>query len=163
LSTFLRKGTALVGRLSSFLPYGRSPVANGLFSLLVSISMIDPALPGHGFISAFGNIQWLPAPDRTPDSTWHSLKVVSELGRLLLTRDPETKLRLYLSFAKEKLAELEAMVKSEQGQAARMAADWRQTYLERAKELLDSQPDQDRKEVLAESMAAALLEQQYIL
>lgn len=129
------------------------------FSLLTA----SPAFAGHGFMSAFGNIEWLPDPGRTPDSAWYTLDAVKEEGKLLVTRDPATKLHLCLSFAKEKLAELEAMVKIEQRQAAQTAADRYQIYLKRAKELLDSQAEQAQKETLAESAATALLEHQYIL
>ena len=57
-----------------------------------------PAFAGHGFMSAFGNIEWLPDPGRTPDSAWYTLDAVAEEGKLLVTRDPATKLQLYLSF-----------------------------------------------------------------
>ncbi len=54
------------------------------------------ALAGHGFMSAFGNIEWLPEPGRTPDSPWYRLDAWQEEGKLLLARDSEAKVRLCL-------------------------------------------------------------------
>ena len=136
---------------------------SGPIILWLSLLTALPAFAGHGFMSAFGNIEWLPDPGRTPDSAWYILDVIEEEGNLLVTRDPAIKLQLSLSFAKKKLAELEAMVKIEQQEAAQTAADRYQTYLTRVKELLDSQNEQAQKETLAESAATALLEHQYIL
>lgn len=118
---------------------------------------------GHGFVTAFGDIEWLPDPGRTPDSAWYALENVKEKSQLFLARDPETKLQLCLSFAKKKLAELEAMIKSNQSQAAQTAVVWYQTYLAQAKAVLDEQAASPQKEALAERAATALLEQQYIL
>lgn len=122
-----------------------------------------PVLAGHSFMTAFGNIEWLPEPGRTPDSIWYGLDAIQEEGKLLLAGDSAAKLQLCLSFAREKLAELEAMVKTENAQAAQIAADRYQAYIARAKTLIDEQSDQAKKEALAENMANALLEHRYIL
>jgi hypothetical protein len=119
------------------------------------------ARAGHGFSSAFGNIEWLPEPGRTPDSVWYRLDAVREEGALVLARTPAAKVRLCLSFAREKLAELEAMVKVENTAAAAVAADRYQAYLDRAKQSLSEAGDE--VDTLNEQMANALLEQQYIL
>ena len=118
---------------------------------------------GHGFVSAFGNIEWLPEPGRTPDSTWYSLDTWQEEGKLLLARDPEAKTRLCLSFARKKLAELEAMVKAENAAAAEIAAGGYQAYVERAQRLISDTTEPAAKEALSETLANALLEHQYIL
>jgi hypothetical protein len=94
---------------------------------------------------------------------WYGLETAKEKGRLWLARDPETKLHLCLSFAKKKLAELEAMIKHDQSAAARTASLAYQTYLEQAKVVLDGQLTPTQKETLAEQAATALLEHQYIL
>lgn len=119
------------------------------------------AFAGHGFITAFGNIEWLPEPGHTPDSAWYQLDIWQEEGQLLMTRDPEEKIRLCLTFAREKLAELEAMIMLENTAAAESAADHYRLYLERARQILDQ--GLADKESLAEGMANALLEHQYIL
>jgi hypothetical protein len=124
---------------------------------------LTSALAGHGFMTAFGNIEWLPEPGRTPDSAWYKLDAIQEEGKLLLAGDSAEKTQLCLSFAREKLAELEAMIKAENAQAAQVAADYYRAYLTRAKTLIDEQPEQTQKEMLAETMVNALLEHRYIL
>jgi Domain of unknown function (DUF5667) len=121
------------------------------------------ALAGHGFMSAFGNIEWLPEPGRTPDSPWYRLDAWQEEGKLLLARDPEAKARLCLTFAREKLAELEAMVKAENASAAEIAAGRYREYVDQAQRVLSDGTETMTKEALAEAMANALLEHQYIL
>lgn len=116
---------------------------------------------GHGFMTAFGNIEWLPEPGYTPDSPWYPFDAWQEEGQLLLTRVPEEKIRLCLIFAREKLAELEATVASHKPDAAEKAVQQYRAYIERAwhilrQELADKEPS-------AEFMANALLEHQYLL
>jgi hypothetical protein len=135
-------------------------VAGILGFLLLSLTS---AFAGHGFVSAFGNIEWLPEPGRTPDSTWYQLDAWQEEGQLLLARGAEEKTRLCLAFAREKLAEVEAMVKAENVSAAEIAAGQYRTYLDRAQSLIDAETETTTKESLAEMMATALLEHQYIL
>ncbi len=134
-----------------------------VYSVLSALLITGRVFAGHGFITAFGNIEWLPEPGRTPDSALYKLDALKEEGKLLLTREPEAKLQLYITFAREKLAELEAMVKANNHEAAQTAAEWRQTYSKRIQVLLDEQTDPGKKEALAETTANALLEQQYIL
>ena len=130
-------------------------------SLFVFFYLPFSAFAGHGFASAFGNIEWLPAPGRTPDSALYRLDAVQEESQLLLTRTPTDKVRLYLTFTREKLAEVEAMIKAENAVAAATAAERYTEYLDRAKGLVSS--DTNETEALAETLATALLEHQYIL
>ncbi|MGH7961298.1 MAG: hypothetical protein ACRERD_05665, partial [Candidatus Binatia bacterium] len=65
-----------------------------------------PVLAGHGFVTAFANIEGLPDPGRTPDSVWYRLDEWQEEGRLFMAGDSEAKVRLCLAFTREKLAEL---------------------------------------------------------
>lgn len=134
-----------------------------VYSVLSALLMTEQAFAGHGFVTAFGNIEWLPEPGRTPDSALYKLDALREEGKLLLAREPEAQLQLYITFAREKLAELEAMVKANKKEAAQIAAERRQTYSKRIHVLLDEQTDPSKKEALAETTANALLEQQYIL
>ncbi len=120
-----------------------------------------PVLAGHGFVSTFGNIEWLPEPGRTPDSVWYQLDAVKEEGQLLLAQSATEKVSVCLDFAREKLAEVEAMVKIEDKVAAATAVERYQEYITRAQQLIGN-ADED-KESLAETMATALLEHQYIL
>lgn len=128
--------------------------------LLTLFLGVTDALAGHGFVSTFGNIEWLPDPGRTPDSVWYQLDTVKEEGQLLLAEDNADKVSLYLSFAREKLAEIEAMVKIEDKAAAETAVERYRVYLTRARQLIASGVED--KESLAERMATALLEHQYI-
>ena len=132
-----------------------------LFCFLLLVPGV--AFAGHGFMSAFGNIEWLPEPGRTPDSPWYRLDAWQEEGKLLLVRDPEAKVRLCLTFAREKLAELEAMVRAENAPAAETAADRYREYIDRARHLISEGTEATTKESLTEVTANALLEHQYIL
>lgn len=129
--------------------------------LIFCLDCSSLALAGHGFSSSFGNIEWLPEPGRTPDSVLYRLDAAREEGQLFLAQTDETKIRLCLTFAREKLAELEAMVKAEKAEAARSAVERYRLYTDRARQLTtDSTSD---KESLADLMANALLEHQYML
>lgn len=132
-------------------------------ALLFVLSLPVAGMAGHGFMTAFGNIEWLPEPGRTPDQATYRLDAVQEESKLLLARDAAAKLQLYLTFTREKLAELEAMVKAEKAQAAQTAIERYQVYLDRAKALVTEQDEQGQKETLAENLVTALLEHQYIL
>lgn len=134
-----------------------------LSALFFVLALPAAGFTGHGFMTAFGNIEWLPEPGRTPDSAIYKLDAVQEEGKLLLAREPAAKMQRYLTFTREKLAELEAMVKAEKAQAAQTAVERYQAYLDRAKTLVTEQSDQGQKEALAETLATALLEHQYIL
>jgi hypothetical protein len=135
---------------------------------LLWLLLLVPAstLAGHGFMTAFANIEWLPDPGRTPDSAWYRLDAWQEEAKLLLARTPEAKVRLCLAFAREKLAELEAMVKAENAPAAETAAERYRLYVDRAWQIVQSAIDGAQTAdtaPLAEVMATALLEHQYIL
>lgn len=130
-------------------------------SLSVALGFPSPVLAGHGFASAFGNIEWLPEPGRTPDSMWYRLDAVQEESQLLLSRTNGDKSRLCLAFAREKLAELEAMTKAENTAAATTAVERYRVYLDRTKGFVTD--DTTDKETLVEQFALILLEHQYIL
>ena len=136
----------------------------GLAGGAVVCLMAVAAWAGHGFMSSFGNIEWLPAPGETPDSAWYAFDSWQEEGQLWRAGDAAQRTSLYLSFAREKLAEVEAMVNTENEAAAKIAADRYQDYMARAGRLiakLDSSTLD--KEGLAEAAATAVLEHQYIL
>jgi hypothetical protein len=138
---------------------GRLGWGVGVCGLCLWVPAVTSA--GHGFVSAFTNIEWLPDPGRTPDSAWYRLDGWQEEGQLLLARTAEEQARLCLAFAREKLAELEAMVKAQNAPAADTAAGRYRSYVERAKQLVPEGGND--KESVRESIAEALLEHQYIL
>ena len=132
-----------------------------VFLCLSALFLSPPqALAGHGFVSTFGNIEWLPEPGRTPDSVWYQLDAVQEQSRLFLSQNVAEKIALHLTFAREKLAEVEAMIKIEDQAAAETAVERYRAYLTQTQQLISSADK--NKESLAETMATALLEHQYI-
>jgi hypothetical protein len=130
-------------------------------SLFLSVCLPSWVFAGHGFTSAFTNIAWLPDPGRTPDSALYRLDAAREEGQLLFAQTNAAKVRLCLTFAREKLAELDAMVKAEKVEAAKVAAERYRLYVDRAQQLTVGSTND--KEVLADTLANALLEHQYIL
>lgn len=130
---------------------------------LLIVVMWSPVVTsaGHGVLTAFGNIEWLPDPGYTPDSLWYPLDTWQEEGQLLLAPQPEEKIRLCVTFTREKLAELEAMVTANNLDAAEQAVSRYRAYLAQAGQLLGRELAD--RESSAELIANALLEQQYIL
>lgn len=122
-----------------------------------------PVLAGHGFVTAFANIEGLPDPGRTPDSAWYRIDAWQEEGQLVLAHSPEAKVRLSLTFAREKLAEIEVMVKAENAPAAEVAANRYRLYIDWARHITADARETATKESLADILANALLEHQYVL
>ncbi len=116
---------------------------------------------GHGFMTAFATIEWLPEPGRTPDSPWYRVDVWQEEGQLFLANSPAETISLCLVFSREKLAEVEAMVRAENATAAEVAASRYRAYIARARAMLPDIPGDAGQPV--EDLATALLEHQYIL
>ena len=146
-------------------PQCRDALARRLYKALRTLWLLPfvplTVLAGHGFMTTFGNIEWLPEPGRTPDNRWYRADGWEEEGKLWLARSSEAKVLLCLSYTREKLAELEAMVKSENPQAARTAWNHYREYSDRARHIIAQ--EETAKESLAELLANALLEHQYIL
>lgn len=159
--------TRQVALLLNSSPCRFSPSLSQFFVSFLSLCLIfcvgssSPAFAGHGFSSSFGNIEWLPEPGRTPDSALYRLDAAQEEGKLLFAQTDEAKIRLCLIFAREKLAELEAMVKAEKTEAAKIAAERYRLYVDRAQQLTIASTSD--KESLADLMANAFLEHQYML
>lgn len=126
-----------------------------------------PALAGHGMMTAFGNVEWLPEPGRTPDQAGYVLDAWHEAGQLWLAATPSQVVERALGFAREKLAEIEAMIAAEDTDAARVAVEYYWLYIARAEQAARSTSSSSRTEggtdELVEVVAVALLEQQYIL
>lgn len=140
---------------------------SGLIGLLI-ILVAYPALAGHGFMSAFGNVEWLPEPGRTPDSAWYQLDTWHEEGQLWLAATPQEKFQLALAFAGEKLAEAEAMLTTQNTAAAQIATNQYWYYIDRAEQAIATLPGEQEERgqdsvELVERLATALLEHQYIL
>jgi len=119
------------------------------------------ASAGHGFLNSFGDIAALPAPGRTPDQLGYGLDRLAERARLALTADAE-RLDVLLDFAREKLAELDAMVRAENTAAATTAANAYIAYLDLAAHAV-TELSAEFGDTPARHLADALLEQQYLI
>ena len=122
-------------------------------------------MAGHGFVTAFGDIEWLPEPGRTPDNAWYQLDSWSEAGQLWLATTARQAVDLSLGFAREKLAEAEAMLTAQDTAAARIALEHYWYYIDRAERALPpAAAGQDEETIaLVETLTIHLLEHQYIL
>ncbi len=136
---------------------------NGLLVCLFLVS--SPAAAGHGFVTTFGGIEWLPDPGRTPDTVGYQLDSWSEAGQLLLATTARQVVDLSLSFAREKLAEAEAMLTAQDTAAARVALERYWYYIDQAERALPQGADRQDEDVIAliETLSIHLLEHQYIL
>ena len=136
---------------------------NGLLVCLLFIS--SPAVAGHGFVTTFGDIEWLPEPGRTPDTVGYQLDSWSEVGQLWLATTARQVVDLSLGFAREKLAEAEAMLTIQDIAAARVALEQYWYYIDRAEQALPQTEDVQDEETIAlvETLTTHLLEHQYIL
>ena len=141
----------------------RKSLCNGLLFLFLFVS--SPAVAGHGFVTAFGNIEWLPEPGRTPDTVGYQLDSWYEAGQLWLAATAQEVVDLSLSFAREKLAEAEVMLTAQDTTAARTALAQYWYYIDRAEQALPKAADgQDEDTIgLIETLTTNLLEHQYIL
>jgi Domain of unknown function (DUF5667) len=135
---------------------------------LALLSYAEPAAAGHGMVTSFATIEWLPEPGRTPDEFFYFLDTWGEERELAAANGRRETLDVSLRIARKKLAELEAMVRVRNARAARVAADRYRALVERAlAELRDggsphAEPGDETK-ALAHSLCQALLEHQYIL
>ena len=136
---------------------------NGLLVCLLFIS--SPAVAGHGFVTTFGDIEWLPEPGRTPDTVGYQLDSWSEVGQLWLATTARQVVDLSLGFAREKLAEAEAMLTIQDIAAARVALEQYWYYIDWAEQALPQAADGQDEETsaLVETLTIHLLEHQYIL
>ena len=135
-------------------------------SLLVCLLLVaSPAGAGHGFVTAFGDIEWLPEPGRTPDTVGYQLDSWSEAGQLWLATTSQQVVELALSFAREKLAEAEVMLTAQDTTAAQVALEQYWHYIDRAEQALPQAADGQDEETIAlvEALTTHLLEHQYIL
>lgn len=113
---------------------------------------------GHGLSASFASIEWLPDPGRTPDGPLYYWDTWAEDRYLKATTQPSKKLALGLDIAREKLAELEAMVADEDEVAASVALERYRVAVGAARDAFHRAPKE-----LAPLLCQALLEHQYIL
>ena len=143
----------------------RRAVAEAL--LLVIIFRAAPAAAGHGMVTSFAAIEWLPEPGRTPDEYFYFLDGWKEARELAAAQTSKQTVDVSLRIAREKLAELEAMVRARNGAAAEIAADRYRALVADALRPLRPEtgapPEVSETAELARSLCQALLEHRYIL
>lgn len=131
--------------------------------LLAALVPSRAADGGHGFGASFASIEWLPDPGRTPDEWLYPLDAWREARELRRADGPRATIEVALAIAREKLAELEAMVRTEDGDAARTAFERYRENVALVESTLESARDSDDVGELAALVCQALLEHQFIL
>ncbi len=127
------------------------------------LALLSPCtLAGHGLLNSFSDLQWLPAPGRTPDQWNYRLDWWQEKSALLVAGDNAARFTLCLDYMREKLAEAEAMVAKSDTEAARVAMQNYRAYLDQALALLGAAPKQPAARARL-ALTHALLEHQYML
>lgn len=120
------------------------------------------ASAGHGLMNAFGDIEWLPSPGRTPDQWSYPLDAWQEQMQITLAPAGAERVTRCLRIAREKIAEAEAMVKREQVAATAVASRAYGDALARTVASI-AQAAAGERPRLREQLAKALLEHQYIV
>ena len=128
----------------------------------LALSWIGAAYAGHGFMNSFADIEWLPDPGRTPDQFGYVFDTWEERARLALASTATDRYTMSLEFAREKLAEVEAMVRQRKTAAARIASAAYRYYIDSAAAALDEE-DESLTGDLGERFAKSLLEHRYIM
>jgi hypothetical protein len=135
--------------------------------LLAGIVRAAPTAAGHGMVTSFASIEWLPEPGRTPDEAFYFLDGWKESRELAAARTSQEKADVSLRIAREKLAEIEAMVRAGNDPAAEIAAGRYRALVADALSALrsgaDAPTEQSETAELARSLCQALLEHRYIL
>jgi Domain of unknown function (DUF5667) len=120
------------------------------------------AFAGHGLMNSFGGIEWLPEAGLDPASPLYPLDTWREQAELWQATSPARTIALCERFAREKLAELEVMIRAEDRPAAEIAIVQYRGYLNGARAALLEITSTDRDKV-AFTFATTLLEHQYII
>lgn len=114
------------------------------------------AQAGHGLINSFADLEWLPPPGTTPDSPAWALDRADEALRLSFASDDAARLALLEACARERLAEVDAMVRARDRESALRAGAAYAALLDDVDALLKDDAARRRQ-------AEALLGHQYML
>ncbi|MBI2799843.1 MAG: hypothetical protein HYX63_06075 [Gammaproteobacteria bacterium] len=117
---------------------------------------------GHGMLNAFAGIPWLPPAGITPDSALYRFERWREQAIWQFTRPLAARVTLDLDFARERLAEAEAMVRRGNTQAMAIAVVDYRASIERATHSVFAAAADAQPPLLAMTVNA-LLEHQYII
>lgn len=118
------------------------------------------ACAGHGMFNSFAGIAWLPEAGLTPVSALYRLDGWQEAVQLwrAQTSDVPT---LCEGFAREKIAEMEVLIRTGNVIAVEIAITQYRNYLDRAVHAI-AELNSDQQVAANSKFAAALLEHQYI-
>jgi hypothetical protein len=128
-------------------------------ALTIALFAAGEAGAGHGLINSFAGLEWLPDPGVTPDARTYPLDLARERAALLLAPSTAATAELLRAQALERLAELDAMVRADQADAARRAIAGYADALGRLEQVYASAPSAARDRQHAED----LLAHQYML
>lgn len=117
---------------------------------------------GHGFSDAFADIEWLPPPGVTPADVWYPGEKAYECARLYLAGSHQAEVTRLLAYARERLAETVALVRSGRAEPAAVAAERYRGHVKAIRQTAETAPDDTAGE-LRQALAEALLEHQYML
>jgi Domain of unknown function (DUF5667) len=120
------------------------------------------AQAGHGLLNSFAGIEWLPPAGITPAERIYRIARWWEEIQFALAGTPAQKLSLSLSFARERLAEIEGLIRTDNSAAARPAIADYAAHLAQASTLVARVSTEEHAAQLL-SFATVLLEHQYIV
>lgn len=126
---------------------------------LCCVLVLPAAQAGHGLINSFADVEWLPPPGTTPDQLTWQFDLAADAAALWLARAPGGQRALLYTSARERLAELDAMVRVGDGAAAARAVTAYRDVLDALEQTLQSAPSPADLRGYAE----ALLAHQYLL
>jgi hypothetical protein len=132
--------------------------------LVMGLTLAGPpaANAGHGLMNAFGEVEWLPDPGRTPDQIGYTFDLLAERAHLALAATETERYTLAVQFAAEKLAEIEALVKQNHTEPAHVAVAAYREYIGTAAGAI-AEHDTTVTGNLDQRFAIALLEHQYVM
>lgn len=128
----------------------------------LTLACTQVAHAGHGLMKAFGEVEWLSDPGRTPDQIGYAFDLWGERARLAVASNPAERYMLGLQFAREKLAEIDAAIKQNRAPSADVAIVAYRKYIGIAADVVATE-GAIRSSELAQKFAIALLEHQYII
>jgi hypothetical protein len=127
--------------------------------VLLALCVPWPAGAGHGLMNAFAGIEWLPPAGTTPDQFLYPLDRLQEQLELGLAADDTGRLRRAQAQARERLAELEAMLRTGNRSGVTRAIEEYRSALDAASQILAATQDIE----LLRAHAEEILAQRYIV
>jgi hypothetical protein len=137
-------------------------VKAGVAALVSCMLAVTASHAGHGLMNSFADVEWLPEAGYTPNQLIYALDQIGESAELRLADSADEKISLYLEFAREKLAEISAMIKAHDADAASRAMRRYREYIESASAIVANE-NASRANANRHRFINALLEHVYIM